>query len=173
MGNSRSELISGALVTALMIGVFMAGAPGNSLGADAQGTGGGSVNTPLLGGERFIHFAFSARTKGIRDEGSFRLTIEAPSPELDVHIAVDCLNVFPLPVGVGGWIAGAVDRVTPESNTYNINPGDRLAFYVTDMGEPSTPPTELIQPVLEFGSCKLLGPFFGFTISQGNISLKP
>ena len=120
-----------------------------------------------------IHFNFSARTTGNRDAGSFRFTIEPPSPEVDVHVEVDCLNVFPLPMGIGAWVAGAVNRVTPESNTYNINPGDRLAFYLTDMGEPSSPPVEQIQPVREFSSCKVLGSFFGFTISQGNISLKP
>jgi len=173
MRTQRSRPAIRFVAMILALGIVLIGMPRlSAAAAEAQGTGGGSVNSSLVGGERMIHFAFSAHTAGSADVGSFRFTIEAPNPEVDVHVDVDCLNVFPLSVGAGAWIAGVVDRVTPESNAYLINPGDRLAFYVTDQDQQPNAPGDQLQAVREFSSCKVLGSFFGFSISQGNINLK-
>src|SRR5437899_5565178 len=121
---------------ALALGSFLFGAPSASAeGADVYGVGGGSIN--FLGGQKAIKFAFSGHTGPAGDFGNFRFTFEPPLPPLDVHVDVDCVNVFPNPPGAGGWIGGKVKEVTPSPNAYLIAPGDELLFGINDYGNPS------------------------------------
>jgi hypothetical protein len=166
-----SKLRRVAAPIALALSVFLTCAPlAGAAGADVYGVGGGSVNLPT--GEKFIKFAFSAHTGPSGDFGSFRFTIEEPSPPLDVHVDIDCVNVFPNPPGAGGWVAGEVTRVTPNPNAYLIAPGDRLEFGINDYGNPSGLVPDEIDGYYEFAPCKLLGPSFQSPISQGNINIK-
>jgi len=153
----------GVALVALMIG-----ASPNAYGADISGTGQGSVNFGSF--ERFVTFEVSARTNASGDVGQFRFTIDNPQP-LDAHVNVDCLNVFPLASGAGGWVSGAVDKVSPEPNAYNIHKGTRLLVYMADFGGPGDPVADEFLGSLEIGSCKALGPSSGHPITQGNINI--
>jgi hypothetical protein len=109
---------------ALLGGVFLIGAPdASAASADVYG-GGGSHN--FEGVVRFIKFAFSGHTGPHGDFGSFRFTVEDPTTPLDVHVDVDCVHVFPLPLGAGGWMGGEVTRARPQPNFFGTIPGDRL-----------------------------------------------
>jgi hypothetical protein len=160
---------------ALALGAFLIGAPdASAAGADVYGVGGGSIN---LEGSKFVKFAFSGHTGPQGDFGSFRITSEDPFSPLDVHVNVDCVNVFPNPPGAGGWIGGPVTRVTPHPNVMGINPGDQLLFGINDFGEPSDPIADQLNafrfvppPPPQF--CKLLGPLDHIPIDQGNIVIK-
>jgi hypothetical protein len=161
---------------ALVVGVFLIGAPNvSAAGADVFGVGGGSIN--LGGSMKVAKFAFSGHTGPNGDFGSFRTTVEDPSSPLDIHVNVDCVNVFLNPPGAGGWMSGAVTKVTPHPNTMGIDPGEQLLFGINDFGEPPDPmPDELsasrfvIPPPA--GVCKTLGPAVHIPIDQGNIVIK-
>lgn len=157
---------------ALALNVLLIGAPGASAtGSDVYGVGGGSIN--FGGSVKVAKFAFSGHTGPNGDFGSFRFTIEDPTTPLDVHVDVDCVNVFPFPPGAGGWIGGAVTKATPQPNVLGITPRDQLLLGFNDFGEPS----ELIPDELNafFGApqlCKLLEPSPHIPIDQGNIVVK-
>lgn len=157
---------------ALALGAFLIGPPGASAaGADVYGVGGGSVSA--LGLHKFAKFAFSGHTGPSGDFGSFRFTMEDPNEPLDVHVNVDCVNVFLNPPGAGGWIGGVVTKVTPEQNEFGITPGDQLLFGINDFGEPS----DLIADELSFSFgapqiCKNLSQAGHPPIDQGNIVIK-
>jgi len=160
---------------ALVLGVFLIGAPNvSAAGADVFGVGGGSIN---FEGAKLAKFAFSGHTGPQGDFGSFRFTVEDPTAPLDIHVNVDCVNVFPNPPGAGGWIGGAVTKVTPHPNTMNINPGDQLLFGINDFGEPPDPIADelnafrfVVPPPPQ--PCKTMGPAFHTPIDQGNIVIK-
>lgn len=161
---------------ALALGALLIGAEGaGAAGAGVFGVGGGSIN--LGGSVKVAKFAFSGHTGPNGDFGSFRFTLEDPSSPLDVHVSVDCVNVFPNPPGAGGWIGGAVARVTPHPNVMNINPGDQLLFGINDFGEPPDPIADELN-AFRFVSppppqvCKTLGPAVHIPIDQGNIVIK-
>ena len=157
---------------ALVLGVSLTGAPNASgAGADVFGVGGGSIN--FGGSVKVAKFAFSGHTGPNGDFGSFRFTVEDPSVPLDAHVNVDCVNVFPNPPGAGGWIGGAVTKVTPQPNTYGINPGDQLVFGINDFSEPPDPIADELNAY--YGSpqiCKSLPGFPQIPIDQGNIVIK-
>ena len=150
-------------------------------GADTYGVGGGSVDFGT--GKKVFKFAFSAHTGPQGDFGSFRLTIASPFEPLDAHADVDCVNVFPNPLGfpfpnrpsAGGWISGPVKKVTPQPNDYGLEPGDQLLAGMNDFGNPSNPIRDQFAPGINGGPqvCKLFGPGFFSPISQGNIVIKP
>jgi hypothetical protein len=158
---------------ALALGVFFGGRAASAAGADIYGVGGGSVS--LVTGVKFAKFAFSGHTGPQGDFGSFRFTIEDPTTPLDVHVKVDCVDVFPVGLGGGGWIGGPVTRVSPEPNAAGIQPGDEFVMGFNDFGEPSDDPIadEWIA-VLSFApqACKLLGPSVHLPVTQGNIVVK-
>jgi len=160
--------------TALALGIFLIGAPSASAdGADVYGVGGGSINFP--DGEKAMKFAFSAHTGPSGDFGSFQFTIEPPLAPLDVHVDVDCVNVFPNKPGAGGWIGGKVKTVTPEKNAYGIRPGDEMLFGINDFGNPPDKVAdELLGSPKGIGQvfCKKLRPARFTPISQGNITIK-
>jgi hypothetical protein len=140
-------------------------------GADVYGVGAGSIN--LSGIRKFAKFAFSGHSGPQGDFGSSRLTIDDPSAPLDVHVDVDCVNVFPSVLGGGGWIGGVVTKATPQPNVFEIKPGDQLLFGINDSGEPSDPIADEYNAFR--GSpqlCKQLGPFEHIPIDQGNIVIK-
>jgi len=158
---------------ALALGIFLIGAPSASAdGADVYGDGGGSINFP--DGDKAVKFAFSAHSGPSGDFGSFRFTIEPPLRPLDVHVDVDCVNVFPNRPGAGGWIGGKVKDVTPFPNAYGIRPGDEMLFGINDFGDPSDQqPDELLGTTKAAPQiCRKLGPTRLTPISQGNIIIK-
>jgi hypothetical protein len=159
---------------ALALSALLAAAPTTfAAGADVYGVGGGSINLGP-GGPKFIKFAFSAHTGPNGDFGSSRFTIESPPgfAPLDVHVDVDCVNVFANPPGAGVWFAGVVTKVTPDPNDYAIARGDRLAFNANDYGNPPGLIPDEYNGYYEFASCELLGPTPESPISQGNINIK-
>lgn len=156
---------------ALALGVFSIGASGVSVtGTDIYGVGGGSIN--FGGSVKFAKFAFSGHTGPQGDFGSFRLTREDAFP-FDVHVDVDCVNVFPNLPGAGAWIGGVVTKVTPQPNFFGIMPGDQLVFGVNDFGEPSDPIADELNAFPGAAEvCKTLTPAVHFPIDQGNIVIK-
>jgi hypothetical protein len=156
----------------LLVGACWLSAPAAlAAGADIYGVGGGSSN--FAGTVAFAKFAFSGHTGPNGDFGSFRYIIEDPTNPLDVHVDVDCVNVFPLsPDNGGGWIGGAVTKVTPQPNVFLINEGDRLLLGFNDFGEPSDLIADELNLYFEFASCKMLGPSTHNPIDQGNIVVK-
>jgi len=159
---------------ALALGVFFGGRAAIAAGADIYGVGGGSIT--FGGVVRFAKFAFSGHTGPQGDFGSFRFTVEDPDAPLDVHVDVDCVNVFPVPLppGGGGWMGGPVKNVTPQPNAFGIAPGDELLIGFNDFGEPSDPIPDEWAPYFGIGpqGCKLLGPDTHFPVTQGNIVVK-
>jgi hypothetical protein len=157
---------------ALALSVLLMLAPtALATGADVYGVGGGSINLPT--GQKFIKFAFSAHTGASGDFGSFRFTIEDPNAPLDAHVDVDCVNVFANPPGAGGWIGGAITKVTPYPNIYDLAPGDQMAFGINDYGNPGGLVPDELAGYYGFPQvCKLQGPTPQIPISQGNITIK-
>ena len=157
---------------ALALGVLFGGQAASAAGADIYGVGGGSIN--VAGIVKFAKFAFSGHAGPLGDFGSIRFTIEDPTSPLDIHVDVDCVNVFPLPPGGGGWMGGPVKRVTPEPNVFGIASGDQLLIGFNDFGEPSDPISDEWTPILggESQLCRLLGPATHFPVTQGNIVVK-
>jgi hypothetical protein len=158
---------------ALALGVFFGGRAASAAGADIYGVGGGRIS---LGVVQFAKFAFSGHTGSEGDFGSFRIAAEDPTDptnSLDIHVDVDCVNVFPVPLGGGGWMGGPVKKVTPQPNLSGIEPGDQLVIGFNDFGEPSDPIPD--QWTAELGApqlCKVLGPSIHFPVTQGNIVVK-
>jgi hypothetical protein len=168
----KRELVTRLVASmALALGAFLIGAPDAiAAGADVFGVGGGSIN---VAGSKFIKFAFSGHTGPQGDFGSFRFTREDPLTPLDVHVNVDCVNVFPNLPGAGGWIGGVVTKATPQPNFFGITPGDQLLFGINDFGEPPDPIADELDGF--FGSpqiCKDLPPAAFPQIDQGNIVIK-
>jgi hypothetical protein len=155
---------------ALALSIVLIGAPSaGAAGADVYGVGGGSIS--LLGFVKYAKFAFSAHTGPQGDFGSFRFTIEDPSTPLDVHVDVDCVNVFPFPPGAGGWIGGKATKVTPQPNVLGFTEGRELTLGFNDFGEPSDPIADQVNLHYAFPSqaCKLLPPLIHHPLTQGNI----
>jgi hypothetical protein len=157
---------------ALALGVFFGGRAVSAAGADIYGVGGGSIRVGGL--VKFAKFAFSGHSGPDGDFGSIRFTVEDPTSPLDVHVDVDCVNVFPVLLGGGGWMGGAVKRVTPESNLFGIAPGDQMMIGFNDFGEPSDLTPDQWDFYYGFSQlCKLGGPNpFQQPVSQGNIVVK-
>jgi hypothetical protein len=167
----RRFVIGLATSMALALGVFFGGRAARAAGADIYGVGGGSITVGTV--VKFAKFAFSGHTGPQGDFGSFRFTIEDPATPLDVHVDVDCVDVFPVPPGGGGWMGGPVKKVTPQPNVFGIDPGDELLIGFNDFGEPSDPiPDEWTPYFGEPQLCKLLGPFVHVPVTQGNIVVK-
>ena len=64
-------------------------------------------------------------------------------------------------------------KVTPQPNTYGINPGDQLVFGINDFGEPPDPIADELNAY--YGSpqiCKSLPGFPQIPIDPGNIVIK-
>ncbi len=171
-------------VPCLALALCLLGAPSTAHGSDVSGNGGGAVN--LLGFQHFATFAFSARGGGPQgDTGSFRLTIDDPAQPLDVHVDVDCVNVFANPAigpggvafgGNGGRIGGKVKRVSPMPNAYSLSPGDEMFFSINDFGDVSSTQqdelaTLIVKPPLG-PICNTFGPGRYIPISTGNITIK-
>jgi hypothetical protein len=165
---------------ALAFGVFLIATPGaGATGADVYGVGGGSINFADTGKKAF-KFSFSAHTGPQGDFGSYRFTIEPPfTGVLDAHVDVDCVNVFPNPLGdpfpnrpsAGGYIGGPIKKVTPQPNFFGLKPEDQLFAGMNDFGNPSGPMRDEFTPFVG-GSpqlCKLFGPAPHTPIDQGNI----
>jgi hypothetical protein len=174
MAMGKRRFVIGLVTSmALALGVFFGGRAASAAGADIYGVGGGSIS--MGGVVKFAKFAFSGHTGPQGDFGSARFTFEDPTTPLDVHIDVDCVDVFPVPLqGGGGWIGGPVTRVTPYPNVAGIQPGDEFVMGFNDFGEPSDPTPDEWTAVLSFAPqlCKLLGPSFHFPVNQGNINVK-
>jgi hypothetical protein len=163
---------------ALACGVFLIATPGaGATGADVYGVGGGSINFGT-GGKAF-KFAFSAHTGPSGDFGSYRFTIEPPFAPLDAHVTVDCVNVFPNPLGdpfpnrpsAGGYIGGPIKKVTPYPNFFGLKPGDQVLAGMNDFGNPSGPIRDEFTSFVGGSAqeCKLFGPAPHTPISQGNV----
>ena len=152
----------------LMLGLVLIAPRTAAADSDAYGTGGGSIHIGDV--LHFITFAFSAHSGPQGDFGSFRVTTN--NPPLDVHVDVDCLNVFSVPLGAAGWISGLVKKVSPESNAFGISPGSRMVFFIADYGNRSDPITDQLALAITQADCKTLGPSSGLPISQGNIVIK-
>jgi hypothetical protein len=169
----RRKLITRVVAPiALALAVFLIVAPGTATAASVYGVGAGSIDYENY--PRWITFSFSAHADADGDSGTFRVTFQEPFAPLDVRVDVDCVNVFPNPPGAGGWIGGQVRRVTPEPNSYNIDPGDVLLLGINDYGEPSDPiPDELnfVRGLASSQICRLLPPSQHYPISQGNINI--
>jgi hypothetical protein len=146
-------------------------------GADIYGVGGGSIN--FTGGKKAFKFSFSAHTGPQGDFGSYRFTIEPPFAPLDAHVDIDCVNVFPNPLGdpfpnrpsAGGWIGGPIKKVTPQPNLFGLEPGDHLLAGMNDFGNPSDPIRDEFTPFVGGSAqqCKLFGPQPHTPIDQGNV----
>jgi hypothetical protein len=165
---------------ALAVGVFLIATPGAATAANIYAAGGGSVN--FAGGKKAFKFSFSAQTGRQGDFGSYRFTIEPPFAPLDAHVDVDCVNLFPNPLGdpfpnspsAGGWIGGAIKKVTPQPNLFGLKPGDQVLAGMNDYGNPS----DLIRD--EFTSfvggfpqqCKAMEPAPHTPIDQGNVVIR-
>src|SRR5262245_8598153 len=167
---------------ALALGLF--GGPSAAQGAEVSGNGGGAVN--LVGFQHFATFAFSARSGAAQgDAGNFRLTIDDPGQPLDVHVDIDCVNVFANPTvgpggvafgGAGGRIGGKVNRVSPMPNAYNLSPGDEMFFSINDFADVSNSmqdelATLIVKPPMG-PICNIFGPGRYIPISTGNITIK-
>jgi hypothetical protein len=169
----RRFVIGLAAWTALAVCVLVGSRAVSAAGADIYGVGGGSIRVGGL--VKFAKFAFSGHSGPDGDFGSIRFTVEDPTSPLDVHVDVDCVNVFPMLLGGGGWMGGAVKRVTPESNLFGIAPGDQMMIGFNDFGEPSDPVPD--EWDWYFGApqfCKVIPPLRAthMPVSQGNIVVK-
>ena len=157
---------------ALVLTVGLMAAPTTAAaGADVYGVGAGSQDFGT--GTKIVKFAFSGHDGPSGDFGSLRYTIEDPTFPLDIHVDLDCVNVFANPPGAGGWLGGQVKKVTPFPNASGISRGDELVFGINDYGNPS----DLLPDEINgfFGSpqvCEVLGPSAHPPISQGNINIK-
>jgi hypothetical protein len=162
----------GILATAAFASVAGTTAATNS-GADIYATGGGWEGA--FGQKHFVHFDVSAHTGPQGDFGQIGYTINESAAPLNVSVNVDCVNVFPIPGLQGGaWVGGAVTKVSPQPNVYGIAPGDQLAFYAVDGGNPSAAPVDEFVAFFGLpGACKTL-PFFGYypDVTQGNVNIK-
>jgi hypothetical protein len=161
--------------TALALSVALVGSSSAlAAGADVYGVGGGSVNFGTQ--TKYATFAFSAHTGPSGDFGSFRWTLEPAytgDDRLDVHVDVDCLNVFASPpFGAEGWISGTVDRVTPTDNSFGLAPGDPQLLYIADYDRSGVLDDQF--NVFFFGgpTCDEGGPSSGVNVDQGNINIK-
>ena len=133
------------------------------------GTGSGHVDLGEI--HHALTFELSAHTGPQGVYGSARLTFDA-DPKVDVHMEVDCLNVFPRDAGAGAWVSGVVNRVDPSSNRLNIEPGDRMFFLLVDNGSPGNAPADQIGLYFfaDWVPCEWLQPSNGGTpIDTGNI----
>jgi hypothetical protein len=164
-----------AFPIALAVSVLLMAAPTTlAAGADVYGVGGGSLDFGT--GSKVVKFAFSAHTGSQGDFGSLRWTIEYPTAPLDVHVAIDCVNVSAFGTGAGGFIGGTVTRVTPATNTWGVVQGEGEVFGINDFGNPSGLVADEFYPY--FGAnypdqlCKQVAPFNQTPISQGNINIK-
>ena len=178
---SKWNLVVFVPFLALALGLL--GAPSAAHGSEASGNGGGAVN--LLGFQHFATFAFSARSAPQGGSGSFRLTIDDPGQPLDVHVDVDCLNVFANPDigpggiafgGAGARIGGKVKRVSPMPNAYSLSPGDEMFFSINDFGDVSTAQQDELATLIvkppQGPICQTFGPGRYIPISTGNITIK-
>jgi len=142
-------------------------------GADVYGVGGGSVNFGTQ--TKFAKFAFSAHTGPSGDFGSARWTLEPAftgDDRIDVHVDVDCLNVFPAAFGAEGWISGTVDRVTPTDNSFGITEGGPQLLYIADYDQSGVLDDQFNVFFTGGPPCDALGPSSGVNVDQGNINIK-
>jgi hypothetical protein len=158
---------------ALGLGAFLMSVPGASAaGADVYGVGGGSIS--LEGRVKIIKFAFSGHTGPSGGFGRVRVSYEDPLDPLDVHVDVDCVKVVPFLIGAGGWMGGAVTKVTGQPNGSPIAPGDQFLLGFNDFGEPSDPiPDEMnfVRGAPQF--CKFLEPSPHTRSRRGTSSSRP
>ena len=169
MSKTKGNVV--ACMVTLILGAVAFAAP-RADGSEVSGTGSGHVD---LGGEQhFVTFNVSAHTGPRGDYGSCRLTFEGSIPPVDVHVNVDCLNAFPQAPGAGAWVAGVVKKVTPTPNSFQINPGDRMYFFVTDYGNPGSMPADQIGVFFSppiFIDCETQVAAGGAPIETGNINI--
>jgi hypothetical protein len=166
MRKSSFLVLVAVLATLAFLGATAAVASASSIYA----TGAGWESFPPFTGKHFIHFDVSAHTGPQGDFGQVHYSV--PDQAFAVTVNVDCVNVFPF-TGLQGvaWVGGPITKVTPG---FGLAPGDQLAFYAVDGGNPSS-----TTPVDEFdgffGSpqvCKALS-FIGYgpDVTQGNVNI--
>lgn len=167
----KALLLLSVLVVAVM--ALVAATTANAASIYAVGAGSTDLGT---GNKHFIQFSVSAHNGKTRDSGQVQFQINDPTFELDVRVAVDCVNVFPFLLTNGAaWITGAATRVSPQPNFFGIVPGDRLDFYALDGGnQSSSAPVDQFDPVLIPNPlpCELFPAFpYGPNVTQGNVNI--
>ena len=158
------------LVLAALSASTSGAAAGN--GADTKGVGGGWVNN-FGSNPKYAHFSFSAHSGPNGDFGQAKFSVTDPVGSLDVTTDVDCLNVFPLLTGYGAWFSGLVTAVDDPSGLHGVGFGDRILYFISDGGNPSTGMVDVFDPhedPTRAANCKML--WTGDeppNVTQGNI----
>ena len=161
-----------SLLSVFALAIFALPSAAVAQGADVYGVGGGSIT--IAGIMKYGTFAFSGHTGPQGDFGSFRLNVDDPNVPVEIHVDVDCVNVFPLPFGVGGYVGGPVKKVTPQSNFFGIMRGDQFMLGFNDFGEPPDLVADELNGFINAfpQSCKVTPPMPHLPIDQGNIVVK-